>query len=124
MSLCPGGTSDNSPAFQRWDGDKGASSPDPLRRCDSAARGTAEKTARDTAKKPLPQPSLRDLSDSDHKPSVETLGYSQPSLRDDEVQRFRHDDENRRTRIFHPQSSRFSVTPRLQPSVTRYRETP
>ena len=37
-----------------------------------------------TADKGLARPSLRDLGLLDHSPSVETLGYSHPSLRDED----------------------------------------
>jgi hypothetical protein len=65
---CPGGTTESSPAFQRWD----------PRRLTLSPAGTAEPT--------LFLPSLRDLSPATSKPSVETLGYSHPSLRDEGVQ--------------------------------------
>ena len=62
---CPGGTSGNSPAFQRRD--QPADKPRP--------EGTAENQG------PL-RPSLRDLSLGTPKPGVETPGYFQTSLRD------------------------------------------
>src|ERR1051326_690462 len=58
----PKGTSENNPAFQ------GCVSPG----LKLSPKGTGEN---------LPQPSLRDLSNN-RDPSVETLGYSQSSLRD------------------------------------------
>ena len=63
-SVHPGGMNENSPAFQRWDRGLVVSSPE----------GTAESTVRRT--------SLRDLCDWASIPSVETLGYFPPSLRD------------------------------------------
>src|SRR5260370_22075026 len=65
---CPGGTSENSPAFQRW------------------VRGLCGISPVGTAEKRLVRPSLRDLRASDDNPSVETLGYFHPSLRDEELQ--------------------------------------
>src|SRR5258708_34842924 len=57
--LCPGGTSDNSPAFQRWE----------RRSMSSRPEGTAEPA--------LIQPSLRDLAAPPFQPNAEALGYSQ-----------------------------------------------
>ena len=62
--LHPGGMFENSPAFERWD----------YRRVALSPVGTAEA-------RPI-QPSLWDLSRTTPAPSVETLGYSQLSLRD------------------------------------------
>jgi hypothetical protein len=59
----PEGTSENSPAFQRWVGPARKLSPE----------GSAET---------LPHPSLRDLGPNNAIPSVETLGYFQSSLRE------------------------------------------
>ena len=64
----PGGILDNSPAFQRWVWTLEGSRPD----------GTADT--------PLFQPSLRDLVQPNLCPSVETLGYSRASLRDEQNQ--------------------------------------
>jgi hypothetical protein len=65
---CPAGTAENSPAFQRWVRTPEGLSPD----------GTADR--------PPIQPSLRDLIHPNLLPSVETLGYSHPSLRDEQGQ--------------------------------------
>ena len=62
---CPGGTSDSSPTFQRWDCDADKLSPE----------ATAENH-------PPFQPSLRDLVSPKTKPNVETLGFFRMSLRD------------------------------------------
>src|SRR5437762_3172828 len=59
---CPGGTDENSPAFQRWDVCHTRTSPE----------GTAERR-RDPVNV---QPSLRDSNSSDVLPGVETPGYS------------------------------------------------
>ena len=61
---CPGGTGENSPAFQRWVRTSRSISPE----------GTTEGGR--------VRPSLRDLSRRDLQPSVETPGYSRLSLRD------------------------------------------
>ncbi|MCX6924254.1 MAG: hypothetical protein NT154_13735, partial [Verrucomicrobia bacterium] len=55
------------PAFQRW----------LLTRCGLSPEGTVDKEP--------DQPSLRYLGISGYIPSVETLGYSQASLRDEDV---------------------------------------
>jgi hypothetical protein len=69
--LGPGGTSDNSPAFQRRGGEKR----------DSRPEGTIENT-------PCPQPSLRDgWMLSIRSPGVETPGYSRKPLRGKGVSR-------------------------------------
>ena len=68
LAVCPGGTSENSPAFQRWDRCRIVLSP----------AGTAEPACL--------QPSLRDSCHTTSTPSVETLGYSHPSLRDEGIQ--------------------------------------
>src|SRR5438552_5661222 len=61
-SECPGGTTENSPALQRWDGCHTRTSPE----------GTAERW-----RDPIHvQPSLRDSNSSDVLPGVETPGYS------------------------------------------------
>jgi len=65
---CPGGTAENSPAFQRWVGTPEGLSPE----------GTADSA-------PI-QPSLWDFLPPNLVPSVETLGYSHPSLRDEQDQ--------------------------------------
>ena len=59
----PGGMTENSPAFQRWDRGYPILNPE----------GTVEAVF---------QPPLRDLAHSPATPSVETLGYSRGSLRD------------------------------------------
>jgi len=64
----PGGTSENSPAFQRWVGTQWGKSPE----------GTSDLAAL--------QPSLRDLTRPYDCPSAETLAFSRPSLRDERVQ--------------------------------------
>jgi hypothetical protein len=66
-NVCPVGTGDNSPTLQRWD--QGA---------------TEIESRRDDRSKEANRPSLRDSAPFDRHPSVETLGYSQPSLRDEE----------------------------------------
>ena len=65
---CPGGRTESSPAFQRW--------VQVLRR--ASPGGTAERGACSTVPSGL-KPSYCD-------PSVETLGYSRPSLRDELAQ--------------------------------------
>ena len=62
----PVGTTENSPAFQRW------------------VRGFSMISPVGTADRGLARPSLRDLGLLDPSPSVETLGNSHPSLRDEE----------------------------------------
>jgi len=62
------GPAENSPAFQRWVWTPEGLSPE----------GTADSA-------PI-QPSLRDLVTTELFPSVETLGYSHPSLRDEQNQ--------------------------------------
>ena len=64
----PGGTAENSPAFQRW-----VWTPEGL-----SPKGTSDSA-------PI-QPSLRGLKLQNLFPSVETLGYSHPSLRDEQDQ--------------------------------------
>jgi hypothetical protein len=66
--ICAGGTPENSPAFQRW----------VRAREGSKSRRDGRKAVRGS------QPSLRDLAVQGADPSVETLGYSQMSLRDRE----------------------------------------
>jgi hypothetical protein len=68
MEDCPGGTCENSPAFQRWGGKRTLLSPE----------GMAE---RRRSRAPV-QPSLRDLFCGDSFPGVETPGYCRQSLRD------------------------------------------
>jgi len=75
---CPGGTIDNSPAFQRGVGWPGRASPE----------GTAENPIRNWHMDGCPQPSLRDGFPWAVGPSVETLGYSHGSLRDKERSEF------------------------------------
>jgi hypothetical protein len=65
---CPAGTAENNPAFQRW-----VWTPEGL-----SPKGTADSA-------PI-QPSRRDLVPPNLFPSVETLGYSHPSLRDKQNQ--------------------------------------
>src|SRR5437899_1099308 len=60
-NACPGGTGENSPAFQRWDACHARISPE----------GTAESWCR---RLPV-QPSFRDSNSIDHNPGVETPGY-------------------------------------------------
>ena len=64
----PGRTAENSPALKRWDW-----VPEGL-----SLEGTADR--------PPIQPSLWDLAQLAPDPSVETLGYSHPSLRDEHDQ--------------------------------------
>ncbi len=66
--ICPEGTCENSPAFQRWDG----------RRTPPSPKGTVE---RPRSVEPI-QSSLRDSYAGSHVPGVETPGYCQESLRD------------------------------------------
>jgi hypothetical protein len=61
LLFCPGGTNDNSPAFQRWVHIPSDSSPE----------GTAEMRMGMEF-----QPSLRDLQDIQRVPGVDTPGYS------------------------------------------------
>jgi hypothetical protein len=97
----PGGMTENSPAFQRWDGGRIALSP----------VGTAEPA--------IFLPSLRDLSRARSTPSVETLGYSRLSLRDTGsgsiAQILLALDRNVRAPPFSP-----AVTDRLPPQTYRY----
>src|SRR5438445_2516124 len=72
---CPGGTHENSPAFQRWDACHANTSPE----------GTAERRCR----RVLVQPSLRDSISIDHDPGVETPGIIGMSLRDKLSSNFR-----------------------------------
>ena len=67
LGLCPGGTSDNSPTFQRWVGGPGVA-PVPKGRLKGRA-GSAVPSGLILLSRPVP--------------NVETLGYSQPSLRDE-----------------------------------------
>ena len=68
LKLCPEGTADNSPAFQRRERGPNSTSPE----------GAADRNPRSAAV----QRSLRDMAVFVTPPSVETLGYFHKSLRD------------------------------------------
>ena len=74
VNSCPGGTSDNSPAFQRWDDFRWLQSPGGTAEIISNSHGFSTNQS---------QPSLRDSFQLTALPGVETPGYSQTSLRDE-----------------------------------------